>query len=63
MAVGDAGLSLDPLAARGILNALFTGFAGTEAADRHLAGDPDALPGHARLTARLADAYERERAH
>jgi flavin-dependent dehydrogenase len=63
LAAGDAALSLDPLAARGIFNALFTGFAGAEAADRHLAGDPDALPGHARLLARLADAYERERAH
>jgi flavin-dependent dehydrogenase len=37
-AVGDAACSFDPLSSQGLLNALFTGLAAAEAADRHLSG-------------------------
>ena len=46
LAVGDAALSFDPLSAQGLFNALFTGLAGAEAAQRHLQGDQQALPGY-----------------
>ena len=40
-ATGDAALSFDPLSSQGLLNALFTGMAAAEAADRSLSGDSD----------------------
>jgi flavin-dependent dehydrogenase len=46
LAVGDAALSFDPLSAQGLFNALYTGLAGAEAAQRHLQGDQGALPGY-----------------
>lgn len=42
LAVGDAALSFDPLAAQGLFNALFTGLAAAEATDRALSGDASA---------------------
>ncbi|MBV8612766.1 MAG: hypothetical protein JOY66_03215 [Acetobacteraceae bacterium] len=38
-AVGDACLDLDPLLSQGLLNAIYTGLAAAEAADRFLSGD------------------------
>ena len=43
IAIGDAALSFDPLAAQGLFNALYTGLAAAEACDRTLEGDPDAF--------------------
>ncbi len=40
LAAGDAALAFDPLSSQGILNALFTGLAAAEAADRFLRGEP-----------------------
>ena len=59
LAAGDAALAFDPLSSQGLFNALYTGLAGAEAADRHLAGDPDALPGYAASVATIHDAYRR----
>jgi flavin-dependent dehydrogenase len=47
IAIGDAALSFDPLASQGLFNALYTGLAAAEAADRHLAGDGEALRAYA----------------
>ncbi len=44
LAVGDAGLSFDPLASQGLLNSLVTGSEAAKAVRRSLAGDADALP-------------------
>ncbi|BAI76756.1 FAD-binding monooxygenase (plasmid) [Azospirillum sp. B510] len=60
LAVGDAALGFDPLSSQGIFNALYTGLAAAEAADRHLSGDTGALPGYAAGLAPIRDAY---RAH
>ena len=43
LAVGDAALSFDPLSSRGLFNALYTGLAGAEAANRTLNGDATAF--------------------
>jgi flavin-dependent dehydrogenase len=58
IATGDAAISFDPLAAQGIFNALYTGLAAAEAADRHLAGDPQALSEYADGLRAIADTYE-----
>ncbi len=42
-AAGDAAFSFDPLSSQGLLNALYTGLAAAEAADRHLSGVNDAV--------------------
>ena len=60
LAVGDAALSLDPLSAQGLLNALFTGLAVAEAANRHLCGGRDALSGYAAAVSRIYAAYRRD---
>src|ERR1044071_7069474 len=49
LAIGDAAMSFDPISSQGLLNALFTGLAGAEAADRHLAGDTISLSAYARI--------------
>jgi flavin-dependent dehydrogenase len=49
LAIGDAAMSFDPISSQGLLNALFTGLAGAEAADHHLAGDTISLSSYARL--------------
>jgi len=59
-AVGDAAIAFDPLSARGLFNALFTGLAAAEAVDRLLAGDRDAFSGYAAVIAEVAAAYRRE---
>lgn len=47
MAVGDAAIAFDPLAAQGLFNALYLGLAAAEAGSRALGGDPAALAGYA----------------
>lgn len=42
LAVGDAALTFDPLSSQGLFNALYTGLAGAETADRLLRGDHQA---------------------
>jgi flavin-dependent dehydrogenase len=57
LAVGDAALGFDPLSSQGLFNALYTGLAGAEAAERHLDGDPAALPGYRDRLDRIGAAY------
>lgn len=59
MAVGDAALSFDPLSSQGLFNALFTGLACAEAADRSLSGDPAAASDYAATLAGIDAAYRR----
>lgn len=60
LAVGDAALTFDPLAAQGLFNALFTGLAAAEATDRHLHGDPGGLSDYVHTIAQIRDVYRRE---
>jgi len=57
LAAGDAAMSFDPLSSQGLLNALFTGLAAAEAADRHLSGCEDALAGYVETLSRIWLAY------
>jgi flavin-dependent dehydrogenase len=57
LAVGDSALSLDPLSSQGLFNALYTGLAGAEAADRALSGDGDALREYAAALSPVRDTY------
>jgi flavin-dependent dehydrogenase len=57
LAVGDAALTFDPLSSQGLFNALYTGLAGAEAAQRHLDGDNEALPGYRAELDRIRTAY------
>jgi hypothetical protein len=57
LAVGDAALSFDPLSSQGLLNALYSGLAAAESAERRLAGDADALPQYLDCLARVLTAY------
>ena len=57
LAVGDSALSFDPLSSQGLFNALYTGLAAAEAADRHLSGDGAALRGYQAAVALVQDAY------
>jgi len=57
LAVGDSALSFDPLSAQGLFNALYTGLAGAEAADRALSGHADALRAYAASLSPIRDAY------
>ena len=50
--VGDAAGFLDPFTGEGLHRALWTADRAVEAVDRHLAGDPDALPAYDRAVAR-----------
>jgi flavin-dependent dehydrogenase len=59
LAVGDAALSFDPLSSQGLFNALYTGLSAAEAADRHLGGDPDALPEYQAALASIHGAYRK----
>ncbi len=56
-AAGDAALAVDPLASRGVFNALFTGVAVAEASDRDLAGDAGAPAGYASLLTGIRRRY------
>ncbi len=60
LAVGDAATGFDPLSSQGLLNALYTGLAGAEAADSLLAGDATAP---ARYRAGIASIEAAYRAH
>jgi flavin-dependent dehydrogenase len=56
-AAGDAAMTFDPLSGQGLLNALFTGLAAAEAADRQLQGSADALPDYLQTLAGIEAAY------
>jgi flavin-dependent dehydrogenase len=58
-AAGDAAMTFDPLSGQGLLNALFTGLATAEAADRQLQRCNDALPGYLQTLAGIETAYHR----
>jgi flavin-dependent dehydrogenase len=57
LAIGDSALSFDPLSSQGLFNALYTGLAAAEAADRHLAGAPTALADYRAAVLSIRDAY------
>ena len=59
LAVGDAALSFDPLSSQGLLNALFTGLAAAEAADRQLRGGAQALTEYCQIINGIEAAYRR----
>lgn len=59
LAVGDAAISFDPLSSQGLLNALFTGLAAAEAAERHLKGDFLSLLTYSRVIRVVANSYQR----
>lgn len=61
IAAGDAALAFDPLAAQGLFNALYTGLAAAEAADRALAGDTGALSALTGEFAAIRSAYQAHR--
>ena len=58
-AVGDACLALDPLSSQGLLNALYTGLAAAEAADRFLSGDHVAGEQYGHSVRAIWDCYRR----
>jgi flavin-dependent dehydrogenase len=60
IAIGDAALAFDPLSSQGLFNALYTGLAGAETADRMLSGDCDAMAEYIDELARIRATY---RAH
>jgi flavin-dependent dehydrogenase len=57
IAAGDAALSFDPLSSQGLLNALFTGLASAETADRHLNGFRDAFDEYMQTIDGICKAY------
>jgi len=59
-AAGDAAVHFDPLAAQGLLNAMFTGLASAEAADRMLSGE-DPTEGYCDLIDGIWNAYRSHR--
>ncbi|PIB92127.1 NAD(P)/FAD-dependent oxidoreductase [Caulobacter sp. FWC2] len=59
LAVGDAALAFDPLSAQGLFNALYTGLAGAEAADRMLRDQSAAHAEYDADLASVANAYQR----
>jgi flavin-dependent dehydrogenase len=63
MAAGDAALALDPLSSQGLVNALFTGLAAAESADRYLDGADDAVHDYATTVDRVFAAYLRQLDH
>ena len=58
IAVGDAAQSYDPLASQGLFNALYTGLAAAENADRALSGDEASLPSYTAQLRNIRAAYE-----
>lgn len=56
---GDAAISFDPLSSQGIFNALYTGLASAEAADRALAGEATAHQGYNIELDAIGAAYRR----
>lgn len=63
LAVGDAGLSFDPLASQGLLNSLVTGSEAATAVRRSLAGDADALPSWSAWIGTIRAAYRTHHQH
>jgi len=61
LACGDAALAFDPLSAQGLFNALYTGLAAAETADRMLDGDTAAGATYAADLARVWAAYQAHR--
>jgi len=59
LAAGDAALAFDPLSSQGLFNALYTGLAVAETADRLLAGDPEAAADYVEELARVRKTYVR----
>jgi flavin-dependent dehydrogenase len=59
LAAGDAALSFDPLSSQGLLNALFTGLAAAEAADRDLVGEKSTIANYIATTAAIHSAYRK----
>jgi flavin-dependent dehydrogenase len=59
LAAGDAALSFDPLSSQGLFNALYSGLASAEAADRALSGDVSALSDYAARVAEIDAVYRR----
>ncbi len=59
LAAGDAALSFDPLSSQGLFNALFTGLAAAEAADRALSGQAVAMSEYSATLADIDAAYRR----
>jgi flavin-dependent dehydrogenase len=57
LAIGDTALSFDPLSSQGLFNALYTGLAAAEAADRHLAGVQTALADYRSAVLSIRAAY------
>jgi flavin-dependent dehydrogenase len=62
-AAGDAAFSFDPLSSQGLLNALFTGLAAAEAADRHLSGADDSLHEYSMMLNQVYSSYQRHLMH
>jgi flavin-dependent dehydrogenase len=62
LAVGDAALAFDPIAAQGLFNAMYLGLAAAEATERWFEGESDALSGYAAEVDRIRDAYVDNRA-
>ena len=61
VAVGDAALAFDPIAAQGIFNALYTGMKAGEAVDAALRGDPSGLAEYSRRLEEIRAAYVERR--
>jgi len=61
LAVGDAALATDPIAARGLLHAMYTGLAGAAAIERRLSGEHHALSQYASMLKGLIAEYRRGR--
>lgn len=59
IAVGDAALAFDPLSSQGLFNALYTGLAGAETADRLLSGEAGAAAEYVDELDRIRQAYVR----
>ncbi len=62
-AAGDAACSFDPLSSQGLLNALFTGLAVAEAADRHLSGEDDAVAEYEQTLNQIVEIYRQNLSH
>jgi hypothetical protein len=58
-AAGDAALAFDPLSSQGLLNALYTGLAVAENAERWLSGESGVSAGYATELAQIWNAYAR----
>jgi flavin-dependent dehydrogenase len=63
VAVGDAAIAFDPIAAQGMFHALYTGMKAGDAIARALTGDPGGLSDYARRLGEIRRAYEARHAH